>query len=264
MYKLIITLPYKKQLTTIKEINSIVKIKIIAEYKNCFMRELKITIIITSICFLLACNNSKVKNKIDHTGDTSTNDMHTNATNDTMQITIVEKENEMMMSMMKNMGEMDNITMTNNFDIDFANMMSIHHKAAIDMSELEIGKGGDVQMIEMAKKIIMEQNGEITQLKNFVAIYKKDTTYNNLSQKNTVLVDEMKSMMDKMHNMKLTGNIDDDYVMLMIPHHVSAIKMAKDEIAYGKVKELKSMAQKMIATQNKEIATFVAWSTKLK
>ena len=227
------------------------------------MNELKITIIISSICFLFACNNHE-ENRMNHISDSSTAHMPSNANNDTMQSAIIEKENEMMLSMMKTMDEMNHLTSSNNFDIDFANAMSIHHKAAIDMSELEIAKGGDMQMIDMAKKIIMEQNGEITQMKNFVAIYKKDTAKNNLPQTKTVLVDEMKSMMDKMHNMKLTGNIDDDYVMLMIPHHASAVKMAKDEIAYGKVKELKSMAQKMIATQNKEIATFVAWSTKLK
>ncbi len=203
---------------------------------------------------------------MNHNADSST--VHITP-NDTMVNNAMPKENDMMKSMMATMELMNNSSMTNNFDIDFANSMIIHHQAAIDMSELEIAKGGDVQIINMAKNIIKAQKAEITQMKNFVANYTLypsdkigDTKINTSAPKN-ILTDEMKSMMDKMHNMKMTGNTDDDFVMLMIPHHASAVKMAKYEIAYGKETQLKNMAQKIIIDQNKEIAKFVGWSTKL-
>lgn len=57
----------------------------------------------------------------------------------------------------------------------------------------------------------------------------------------------------------MTGNTHKDFVMMMIPHHESAVTMAEDELSYGKQPELKKMAQKMIADQSKEITEFKAW-----
>jgi len=71
--------------------------------------------------------------------------------------------------------------------------------------------------------------------------------------------DDMKDMMKKMKEMSNTGNIDRDYVSMMIPHHEAAVKMAKDQIANGKNEALKQMAQKMIEEQNQEIDLFKKW-----
>jgi uncharacterized protein (DUF305 family) len=182
---------------------------------------------------------------------------------DSVHMDKMKMQNPMLESMMATMRMMDTLKMSNNFDIDFANSMIIHHQAAIDMSELQVTNGEDVQIKDMAKKIITAQKAEIAQMQNFVAGYTIDKKMDN-SDSQSILADEMKSMMDKMHNMKMTGNTDDDFVMLMIPHHASAVKMANYELTYGKEAVLKKMAQKIIINQNKEIASFVAWSTKLK
>ena len=61
--------------------------------------------------------------------------------------------------------------------------------------------------------------------------------------------------------MKMSGDADKDFVMMMIPHHESAVTMAEDEISHGKEYELKKLAQKIIADQNKEIKEFKDWLT---
>ncbi len=66
-------------------------------------------------------------------------------------------------------------------------------------------------------------------------------------------------MMDKMHNLQMTGNTDKDFVVTMIAHHESAVAMAEDELKYGKQRVLKTTAQKVIADQSKEITDFKAW-----
>lgn len=66
----------------------------------------------------------------------------------------------------------------------------------------------------------------------------------------------MINMMDKMKGMQMTGNTDMDFVMMIIPHHESAIEMAKSELSHGKNKQLKQMAQKGITDQTKEINDF--------
>jgi len=71
---------------------------------------------------------------------------------------------------------------------------------------------------------------------------------------------DMKGMMkdnnDKMSSMKMTGNVDVDFAMMMRIHHQGAIDMAESELRDGKDPQMKKMAKSIIAAQKKEIATF--------
>jgi uncharacterized protein (DUF305 family) len=44
------------------------------------------------------------------------------------------------------MAKMENMQMTGDFDLDFANMLIEHHQGAIDMSKIEVEKGADEKM----------------------------------------------------------------------------------------------------------------------
>ena len=50
-----------------------------------------------------------------------------------------------------------------------------------------------------------------------------------------------------------TGDIDRDFVAMMIPHHQGAIDMARAELKYGHNKELRDLAQNIVAQQGREI-----------
>ena len=64
----------------------------------------------------------------------------------------------------------------------------------------------------------------------------------------------MEKMMSAMTGMASTGNADADFLMMMIPHHQSAIEMAKVELETGSDPATKEMAQKIIDAQEAEIA----------
>jgi uncharacterized protein (DUF305 family) len=64
----------------------------------------------------------------------------------------------------------------------------------------------------------------------------------------------MKKMMMAM-DVKPTGNVDADFVAMMIPHHQGAIDMAKAELRYGHNEQLRRLAQEIIVTQQQEIVT---------
>jgi uncharacterized protein (DUF305 family) len=51
-----------------------------------------------------------------------------------------------------------------------------------------------------------------------------------------------------------TGDIDRDFVAMMVPHHQGAIDMAQLILRYGKNEQLKRLAQEIIVTQREEIA----------
>jgi uncharacterized protein (DUF305 family) len=63
----------------------------------------------------------------------------------------------------------------------------------------------------------------------------------------------MKKMMADMMT-RPTGDIDRDFVAMMVPHHQGAVDMAQAELKYGHNKELRRLAQEIVATQQKEIA----------
>jgi len=71
----------------------------------------------------------------------------------------------------------------------------------------------------------------------------------------------MKTMMTSM-NVKPTGKPDEDFALMMIPHHQGAIDMAKVELQFGTDSELRQLATDIVAAQEKEIAQMKAWLEK--
>jgi uncharacterized protein (DUF305 family) len=51
-----------------------------------------------------------------------------------------------------------------------------------------------------------------------------------------------------------TGDVDRDFVAMMVPHHQGAVDMAKAVLRYGKNEQLRRLAQEIIVTQQQEIA----------
>lgn len=217
---------------------------------------MKNEILIATVLFVGAhCMQSCNKSKKEMDGSMS--DM---SQSDTMNSDKMQMDKGMMSSMSNSMAKVNEMKMTGDFDLDFANMMIIHHQAAIDMSQIETVKGENEKIIMMAKNIITAQNAEIEQLRSFVENYKVPPTKNDRNEMHGELSKTMEGMMTKMNSMKMTGNTDRDFVMMMIPHHESAVKMAQAELLHGKQVKLKKMAEKMISNQSKEIDEFKSLS----
>jgi hypothetical protein len=53
---------------------------------------------------------------------------------------------------------------------------------------------------------------------------------------------------------KPTGDIDRDFVAMMVPHHQGAIDMAQSMLRYGHNEQLRRLAQEIVVTQQQEIA----------
>jgi uncharacterized protein (DUF305 family) len=66
-------------------------------------------------------------------------------------------------------------------------------------------------------------------------------------------VSAMTKMMIDM-SIKPLGDVDTDFVAMMVPHHQGAIEMAQAELRYGRNEPLRRMAQEIIVTQLQEIA----------
>ena len=74
----------------------------------------------------------------------------------------------------------------------------------------------------------------------------------------------MMKMMKDMESMKMSGDTDKDFAMMMKIHHQGAIDMAQAELKNGKDQKLHKMAKKIIEAQQKEIKEFDQWLAKHK
>jgi hypothetical protein len=69
------------------------------------------------------------------------------------------------------------------------------------------------------------------------------------------LADNVSAMSKMMIDMGIrpSGDVDTDFVAMMVPHHQGAIEMAQAELRYGHNETLRRMAQEIIVTQLQEI-----------
>src|SRR5580700_2358541 len=65
-------------------------------------------------------------------------------------------------------------------------------------------------------------------------------------------VSAMTKMMIDM-GIRPSGDVDTDFVAMMVPHHQGAIEMAQAELRYGRNEQLRRLSQEIIVTQQQEI-----------
>ena len=51
-----------------------------------------------------------------------------------------------------------------------------------------------------------------------------------------------------------SGDVDADFVAMMIPHHQGAIDMARAQLRFGSNEQIRRIAQEIVVTQQQEIA----------
>ncbi len=203
------------------------------------------------IIFFSACNEGSKSTTEKTVMDSSKMGEHTMAGMNDVNGGMMAPMNTMMTSMKE-------MKLTGDVDYDFVNLMIAHHQAAIDMANLEQSHGKDEALKAMAKGMIAAQQNEINVFQDIRKNLAVPSGQLGAEAKSEMM-GSMENMMTGMNEVKMTGNIDKDFALMMIPHHEGAVAMAKDLLANGKNDDLKKMAQKIIDDQTKEIADMKAW-----
>ena len=82
------------------------------------------------------------------------------------------------------------------------------------------------------------------------------TTGSEVTEEAPFLAENRAAMIRMMSDMavKPTGDVDADFVAMMVPHHQGAIDMALAVLRYGRNAQIRRLAQEIIVTQQQEIA----------
>lgn len=165
-------------------------------------------------------------------------------------------QNRMMDSMHVMMDRMEAMTMTMDPDVDFAEMMMLHHMGAINMASVEIQSGASDTLKRFAQKLVADQQSEIMELEEILTTLTVDNMDMDFMQEQ---MDNM-AKMDKVADVQLiTGDIDNDFATLMIWHHQSAIDDASGYLHHGNNAQLKTLANSIIKAQTMEIQELSNW-----
>lgn len=155
-----------------------------------------------------------------------------------------------------NPGAMGTGTMSGEYDQMFIDMMVTHHQAAVEMAKVAQRKAEHPEIKQLADAIVAEQEREIGQMKAWrKAWYGSDQIPTGTSGQ----MGGMGGMNVDLKQLENAQPFDKAFIDAMVPHHESAIAMAKEAQSRAKRQEIKDLAGQIIAAQEKEIAQMKAW-----
>jgi uncharacterized protein (DUF305 family) len=141
------------------------------------------------------------------------------------------------------MDKVYNIKMTGNFDKDYVAIMKEFQQGGIDLCKVYEMSGEDPKLLEHARVSAVELKENQKQLKGF---YSKDGTTTSGRSEHHDLMFTLNRMMKEVNAKGHSGNLNTDYVTIMVAYNWANTQMAKAELAYGRNAELKNRAAEII------------------
>lgn len=140
------------------------------------------------------------------------------------------------------------------YDQNFIDGMVPHHQAAVAMAKVAQTKAEHAELKNLADAIIAAQDGEITQLKNW-----RKAWYGSAQIAPGMGGHQMGGMDTDLNALANAQPFDRAFIDAMLPHHESAVMMAKEAQTRAEHQELKDLAGRIIASQQREIDQLKAW-----
>ncbi|MCA1711408.1 MAG: DUF305 domain-containing protein [Actinobacteria bacterium] len=150
----------------------------------------------------------------------------------------------------------------NDADVAFASDMVPHHAQAVEMADMALTTASDPEVKALAAAIKDAQAPEITAMTGWLRDW--GSAAPDMQMQHSMGGTGMMSS-DEMATLgKASGaSFDRLWVDMMTRHHQGALTMARAELLAGKSPDAKALAQRIIATQTKEIDTMKAMATRL-
>jgi uncharacterized protein (DUF305 family) len=154
------------------------------------------------------------------------------------------------------MGGMDHSSATPSGDYDrsFIDLMVPHHQAAVEMAKVAQAHATHAELKTLADAIINAQDNEIAQMRGWrKAWYGSDQTPAGMGEH------QMAGMDVDLNQLAAANPFDRAFIDAMIPHHQSAIEMAQEAQTRAQHQEIRDLAGRIIADQQREIDQMRVW-----
>jgi uncharacterized protein (DUF305 family) len=141
-------------------------------------------------------------------------------------------------------------------DERFIDAMVPHHQGAIAMAKVALKNAEHEEIKQLSRNIISSQQAEIEELKS---IKKEEFGTSNVPME--MSQEQMRGMGMMMDPQELANRepFDRAFIDAMIPHHQSAIEMAKIVHEKSKIPAIKELAANIVSAQQKEIEQLQRW-----
>jgi len=142
------------------------------------------------------------------------------------------------------------------FELNFMQMMIVHHQSAIDMAKLIPTNTKRPELVKLGQDIVTAQSKEIGDMTSWLA------KWNNAKPlADSMAVPGMMTMTGDLDKLKTAKdeNFDKQFLTMMIAHHQQAVNMANLVAAKTQRPELNTLAQAIIKAQTMEIDQMTGW-----
>jgi len=141
-------------------------------------------------------------------------------------------------------------------DKAFIDAMVPHHQGAKEMARVALGNAEHEEIEELSRNIVSTQKAEIEELE---AIKQEEFGTSHVPME--MSMEQMRSMGMMMDPQSLANEkpFDEAFIDNMIPHHQSAIEMAKVAKEMSENPRIKKLAQNIMSAQKREIAQMSRW-----
>jgi uncharacterized protein (DUF305 family) len=141
-------------------------------------------------------------------------------------------------------------------DERFIDAMVPHHQDAIAMAEVALKNAQHAEIKDLSRNIVSTQQAEIEELKS---IKKEEFGTSNVPME--MSQEQMRGMGMMMNPQELARSepFDRAFIDAMIPHHQSAIEMAKVAYEMSENPRIKKLAENIVSAQQAEIEQMKRW-----
>lgn len=145
---------------------------------------------------------------------------------------------------------MTGAALTDSISHNFIVQMVPHHRAAIEMSRNVLTYTTNVELQEIARRIISEQTKSIENMEQILCCCGTlENTQPDLCAYQSETEQIMQTMFCEMRHACSTNRIDANFLREMIPHHMGAIRMSRTALRYPICPELRPILQSIITSQ---------------
>jgi uncharacterized protein (DUF305 family) len=149
-------------------------------------------------------------------------------------------------------------TTFNDADVEFAQMMIVHHRQAVEMADLAGTRAADAEIKQLATRIKAAQDPEIVTMTGWLTTWGEPTAApgggHSMPGMSSMPGEMSKEDMAKLESAKGT-KFDRMFAEMMVDHHNGAIEMARDERATGGNPAAKALAATIEKAQTAEVGT---------